>query len=69
MKKELKSRPINRVGGVNVVAVLVALMQFQVETFRKKGINAVYLGDLDSQEQSCKPLDDISKGLFDVIYA
>ena len=54
---------------VLVVSPLVALMQFQVETFRKKGINAVYLGDLDSQEQSCKPFNDISKGLFDMIFA
>ena len=54
---------------VLVVALLVALMQYQIETFRKKGINAVYLGDLDSQEQRCKPLHDISKGLFDVIFA
>ena len=54
---------------VIVVSPLVALMQFQAEFFRKKSINAVYLGDLESQEQSSKLLDDISNGLFDIIFA
>ena len=54
---------------VIVVSPLVALMQFQAEIFRKKSINAVYLGDLESQEQSSKLLDDISNGLFDIIFA
>ena len=52
-----------------VVSPLAALTQFQVETFRKKNINAVYLGDLESQYQSATLLDDISKGLFDVMFA
>ena len=32
-----------------------------------KNVNVVYLGDLESQDQSATLLGDVSKGLFDVI--
>ena len=54
---------------VIVVSPLVALMQFQVETFRNKNINAVYLGDIGSQQENARLLEDVSKGQVDIIFA